>query len=263
MRDVMSAPAITLSARRDRRRRGAGDGAQRNPPRRRAATPAARSPASSPSAICSACSGCRCASSPRRSAAPPTSRRSIQCAADIRALSHALVAQGVAAGHLTRMISSLNDQLAVRILELVGAAVRSRRALRCAGSEWARKAASEQTIATDQDNGLIFVDRRRRGRAGRGPRAPAPVRARRQRGAWTAAAIRLCKGGVMAMNPRWCASLDEWKAAFANWIDRGDPDSLLAASIFFDFRRVVGRRRGSPTRCAPTSRRARRPIRGS
>ena len=50
----------------------------------------------------------------------------------------------------------------------------------------------------------------------------------------------LCKGGVMASNPRWCASLAEWKAAFANWIDRGDPDSLLAASIFFDFRALWG-----------------------
>ncbi len=50
----------------------------------------------------------------------------------------------------------------------------------------------------------------------------------------------LCKGGVMAMNPRWCASLDEWKAAFENWIDRGDPQSLLAANIFFDFRPLWG-----------------------
>ena len=47
----------------------------------------------------------------------------------------------------------------------------------------------------------------------------------------------------MAMNPRWCASLDEWKAAFAGWIDRGDPTSLLAASIFFDFRALWGESR--------------------
>jgi CBS domain-containing protein len=44
----------------------------------------------------------------------------------------------------------------------------------------------------------------------------------------------------MAMNPRWCASLAEWKDAFAGWIDRGDPQSLLSASIFFDFRALWG-----------------------
>ena len=53
----------------------------------------------------------------------------------------------------------------------------------------------------------------------------------------------LCKGGVMAMNPRWCASLDEWRAAFWQWIDRGDPESLLASAIFFDFRSLWGEER--------------------
>ena len=44
----------------------------------------------------------------------------------------------------------------------------------------------------------------------------------------------------MATNPRWCANLDEWKAAFENWIDRGDPESLLTACVFFDFRPLWG-----------------------
>ena len=67
----------------------------------------------------------------------------------------------------------------------------------------------------------------------------------------------LCKGGVMAMNPRWCASLDEWQAAFAGWIDRGDPSSLLAASIFFDFRALWGESRLADTLRAGILERAR------
>ncbi len=51
------------------------------------------------------------------------------------------------------------------------------------------------------------------------------------------------QGGRDGDEPRWCASLDEWKAAFANWIDRGDPDSLLAANVFFDFRALWGEAR--------------------
>jgi signal-transduction protein with cAMP-binding, CBS, and nucleotidyltransferase domain len=43
----------------------------------------------------------------------------MQCAPDVPALSNALVVQGVAAGQLTRMISIPNDQLAVRILDLL------------------------------------------------------------------------------------------------------------------------------------------------
>ncbi len=160
-----------------------------------------------------------------------------QCAADIRALSRALVAQGVAAGQLTRMISSLNDQLTARALEITAARFDLAGIAFCwigMGSE----GRGEQTIATDQDNALIF-------RAGDAQGADDI----RDRLLPFAAAVNealdrcgypLCKGGVMAMNPRWCASLGEWKESFANWIDRGDPTSLLAASIFFDFRALWG-----------------------
>jgi len=44
----------------------------------------------------------------------------------------------------------------------------------------------------------------------------------------------------MAGNPRWCLSLREWRETFSTWIDRGDPQSLLNAAIFFDFRAVCG-----------------------
>ena len=165
----------------------------------------------------------------------------VQCAADVRALSHSLVAQGVAAGQLTRMISSLNDQIAVRILELT-APMHDLSGLALCWLGLGSEGRAEQTIATDQDNGLIFVTNDE-------DIAPDAVRerllpfARAVNEAMDRCGYPLCKGGVMAMNPRWCASLDEWKASFAGWIDRGDPESLLAANIFFDFRALWGEAR--------------------
>ncbi len=50
----------------------------------------------------------------------------------------------------------------------------------------------------------------------------------------------LCKGGIMARNPQWCGTLAHWSRLFADWIDRGDPQSLLNGSIFFDFRSLHG-----------------------
>jgi CBS domain-containing protein len=50
----------------------------------------------------------------------------------------------------------------------------------------------------------------------------------------------LCKGGVMASNPRWCLSLAEWRRQFADWIYRGNAQDILHAAIFFDFRSVHG-----------------------
>jgi peptidoglycan-associated lipoprotein len=39
----------------------------------------------------------------------------------------------------------------------------------------------------------------------------------------------------MARNPSWCGSVRYWRQLFADWIDRGDPQALLHASVFFDF----------------------------
>jgi len=157
----------------------------------------------------------------------------VTAAADIREWSRALVAQGIAAGFVTRLISRLNDQLTARLVALTAA----ERGIATDAWCWlalGSEGREEQTIATDQDNGLVFA-----------PRAAAGRDALRALGAAVnerldACGYPLCKGEVMAGNPRWCLALDEWCAQFDRWIDQGDPDSLLNANIFFDFRPVTG-----------------------
>lgn len=50
----------------------------------------------------------------------------------------------------------------------------------------------------------------------------------------------LCKGNVMASNPRLCLSLDEWKSKVRGWIETPEPQALLDASIGFDLRALFG-----------------------
>jgi CBS domain-containing protein len=50
----------------------------------------------------------------------------------------------------------------------------------------------------------------------------------------------LCKGQVMASNPRCCLSLQEWRMRFSDWMERGAPEDLLNASIYFDLRPLFG-----------------------
>jgi hypothetical protein len=49
-----------------------------------------------------------------------------------------------------------------------------------------------------------------------------------------------CSGGVMASNPDWCLSQEEWAQKFADWVNRADGKRLLYATIFFDFRTLYG-----------------------
>jgi CBS domain-containing protein len=87
----------------------------------------------------------------------------------------------------------------------------------------------EQTFVTDQDNALIFT-------AGEPPLAFADEVNRNL----DACGFPLCKGDVMARNPRWCLTLEQWRGVFDGWIRDSDGEALLNASIFFDFRALAG-----------------------
>jgi CBS domain-containing protein len=155
-------------------------------------------------------------------------------AGDIRRFARTLLGQGVGARQLTELISHLNDALTERLVTLLAAqhgVDLSRVCWLAFGSE----GRSEQTIATDQDNGIVFAsDEPERDR-------PALLAfAREVNEALDACGYPLCKGNVMASNPACCLSADEWQARFADWIDHGAPEDLLNASIYFDFRPLAG-----------------------
>ncbi|MFV8380956.1 DUF294 nucleotidyltransferase-like domain-containing protein [Corynebacterium hindlerae] len=50
----------------------------------------------------------------------------------------------------------------------------------------------------------------------------------------------LCPGDMMAMNPQWRMTVTEWVAKFRTWITAPEPDALLHAQTFFDFRGIYG-----------------------
>lgn len=161
-----------------------------------------------------------------------------RAAEDIRQLGHNMMAQGVGAEQLTQILSTLNDLLTHRVIELECAAVGPCRHTFCwlaFGSE----GRLEQTLSTDQDNGIIFA--LAPGESADDVRIELLRFAEQINAALDACGFPLCKGDIMARNPKWCLSLDEWKATFGHWIDAGDPDSLLNASIFFDFRPLYGK----------------------
>lgn len=170
--------------------------------------------------------------------------RQIRIAADLPTLQHLadqirrfarnLLGQGVQARQLTQLISHLNDRLTERLLEQVA----TRRGLDLGQACWlafGSEGRGEQTVATDQDNGLVF----------------ASDQPQRDRPAWLAMGLEvnegldacgypLCQGRVMASNPDCCLSVAEWQQRFAQWIEQGAPEDLLKASIYFDLRPLAG-----------------------
>jgi len=160
-----------------------------------------------------------------------------EAARDIRRLVNHMLQQGVAAWQLTQIISTLNDALTRRLIDLQ----HDRHGIQELNWCWLALGSEgryEQTLATDQDNGLIFEDGGTGAEAMRKRLLPF---ARSVNDGLDACGFPLCKGGIMAGNPRWCLSLGEWHEQFAGWIRDPQPEALLKAAIFFDFRAIYGR----------------------
>jgi len=152
----------------------------------------------------------------------------------------ALVEEGARANNITRVITVLNDQIVDRLLTLLDEQMGPAPFPYCwftFGSE-GRK---EQTFKTDQDNALIYqppsesedniktarIFFRRFG-----------IEANRH---LDACGFELCKGKMMISNPRWRKPYRMWEAYFDQWMALPEPEEVLNASIFFDFRPVYGR----------------------
>jgi len=96
----------------------------------------------------------------------------------------------------------------------------------------------EQTLLTDQDNGIIFAPVE-----GDDSEATAAYFLRlggRVCDGLRQAGYAPCRGQVMASNPRWCRSLAAWRAGFDAWARAAEPQEIADFSIFLDFRAVAG-----------------------
>jgi len=138
---------------------------------------------------------------------------------------------------LCEWISALNDLIAMQVIDLVEGEFELPYVPWCwmvFGSE----GRLEQTLVTDQDNGIVF--------AADSAAQAAELRlgflpfAKAVNVALDACGFPLCSGDIMAGNPAWCLSLDEWKQCFDDWIAVPEPKALLNATIFFDFRPLYG-----------------------
>ena len=94
----------------------------------------------------------------------------------------------------------------------------------------------ESLLAPDQDNAIVF--------AHGAPGGPEDVwfaeLGRRIADTLDAAGIPYCTGGIMARNPEWRGSADEWRRRIAGWIGHSQPKDLLNVDIVFDMRPVHG-----------------------
>ncbi|EKT4452083.1 CBS domain-containing protein [Pseudomonas putida] len=160
---------------------------------------------------------------------------------EISQLVERMLAHGASSTQITQIITLLNDHTVCRVIELA-LAERGDPGVPfswlCFGSEGRR----EQTLHTDQDNGILFeaLDRTE----AEAIRARLLPLAQYINQCLAQCGFTLCKGNVMAGNPDLCLSRSEWARRFAGFVREASPENLLGSSIYFDLRVVWGDEQG-------------------
>ena len=160
---------------------------------------------------------------------------------EIGQLVERMLAHGASSTQITHIITLLNDHTVCRVIELTLADKGDPGVpftWLCFGSEGRR----EQTLYTDQDNGILF-DAKDAAEADEIRARLLPL-AQQINQSLAQCGFTLCKGNIMASNPELCLSRAEWARRFSAFIREATPENLLGSTIYFDLRVVWGDEQG-------------------
>lgn len=150
--------------------------------------------------------------------------------------------QEVSISFISGIITELNDSLTIRAIELSIKELKNE-GIENPGLEWCwlalgSQGRKEQILKTDLDNALIFEN-------------PDKENYAKAKDYYQRLAIKVnkilnecgfgyCPSDMMASNPKWCLSIDEWKKQFDKWIYSPGEKEVMYSTIFFDYRRIYG-----------------------
>jgi CBS domain-containing protein len=165
-------------------------------------------------------------------------RTLVDLRADVSRLVDAMLAHGADSGQVVKIITTLNDVTVRRVLELN--LMKHDPGIPFTWLTFGSEGRQEQTLLTDQDNGILFVTPE--GMTEDQAREKLLPFADRVTKELAECGFTLCKGNIMASNPKLCLSGDEWDEWFLRFIDASTPQNLVYSSIFLDMRAVFGDR---------------------
>ena len=162
---------------------------------------------------------------------------------EVESIARSYLEAGVSAIYLGQMCAELYDELVQRLIELSIAELSDEGVL-LPPTAWAWMSVGsdgrrEQILRTDMDNAMVFESLG-------SPEADEQSRqifirlATRVIDRMAAAGFARCQGGVMALNPRWCRTTQEWLAEFSSFNAGMEGDRLLRATVLYDLRFVAG-----------------------
>ncbi len=150
--------------------------------------------------------------------------------------------QEVAISFIADVMTEVNDAIIIKTIQMSEAELREE------GKElpdiqycWlalGSEGREEQLLRTDQDNALVFenVPEAHYERV----KSQFLVLAEKVTDKLNEAGFVYCPADMMARNPKWCLSQEEWEKQFGKWIYQPGEKEVMHSTIFFDYRPVYG-----------------------
>ncbi|HUH27708.1 DUF294 nucleotidyltransferase-like domain-containing protein [Gelidibacter sp.] len=133
----------------------------------------------------------------------------------------------------SKIIFELNDATVKHIIERCILKMEKQPPVNFAWMSLGSQGRKEQLLQTDQDNAIVFKNVKADDLED--VREYFLLLAKKVNKRLNAVGFDFCPADIMAKNPKWCLSLDEWKDQFNQWTSNTGGDEILMSSIFFDF----------------------------
>ncbi|WP_337964968.1 DUF294 nucleotidyltransferase-like domain-containing protein [uncultured Flavobacterium sp.] len=139
---------------------------------------------------------------------------------------------------ISKIITELNEACTTRVIEICLGKMSSPPPVKFAWLALGSQGRSEQMLHTDQDNAIVYEN-------------VSDVFREETKVYFSKFASLVNKGlfdigydycpaEMMASNPKWCMSLDEWKSKVHHWITNPGKNEVLLSFIFFDYSVTYG-----------------------
>ena len=139
---------------------------------------------------------------------------------------------------VTKVISEINTAITKKAIKMSISEIGKQPPVSFSWLALGSQGRKEQLLMTDQDNALVFEN------------VP-PAEYNAVKNYFTELAEKVteklnivgfdyCPANIMASNPKWCISFEEWEQQFEEWITDPIPEKILLSIIFFDFALIYG-----------------------
>lgn len=152
---------------------------------------------------------------------------------NIRQLLQSYIDQNIPIALTSKIITELNDVCIQQVIAISLKKMDTPPPVKFAWLAMGSQGRSEQLLQTDQDNALLYED------------VPEELKEETKKYFLELAALvnkglfeigyDYCPAEMMASNPKWCLSLEEWKKLVHHWITNTGKDEVLLSFIFFDY----------------------------